>query len=127
MTRFISFAVALAFAGVLLVGCEGDNKDKQGLPAPPTPPAGTGTKEAKPTTPPAGTPTTPPAGAPTTPPTKTGDVLKDVTGAVQVATTCGLTGCTKPADPKKFVLKDGKPIAFCCDDCLNAYKKANNM
>ncbi len=121
MTRFLMLVVSLAFAGsLLLVGCE------EKKPAPPVP-----AKPDVPKVPEAPkTPTTPPAPKTTGALEVPGAAVANVQAAatdVAKATTCGMTGCTQPGNPLKTVVKDGKTIMFCCDKCMAAYKKANNI
>jgi hypothetical protein len=140
MTRFISIIVSLAFAGVLLVSCEEKAANPTTPPVPPKPTTTTTTTKTTQTTTEAPTPPAPTP--PATPPAPTAPKTTDATpapastlaGAVNAAgtaaaaaTTCGLAGCGKTVDPTKFIMKDGKPIAFCCQTCLDTYKKNNNL
>jgi len=124
MTRLMTLALALAFAGTLcLVGCD---EQKPAL-TPPTPPA-------------AKTPATPAIPATPAKPDekKVGDAtaaggnilgitVKDAAAKVEVAATCAKEGCKGPGNPAFKVAKDGKTMLFCCNDCLTAYKTANNI
>src|SRR5262245_49565559 len=124
MTRWISFLTCLAVAGCLCsLGCEGEK------PSNTPPPDKKAPGEGKPTPPP----------APTAPEKKTSDAatgaansaLAGINAAAKeaaAATTCGKAGCSAPG---KLTIscksKDGKPVLFCCDNCMSEYKKANNI
>ena len=128
MIRLFLLMVSLAFVGSLvLVGCEPENK-----PAAPKPPDMPKTPDVPktPTPPPA---PTPPAPAPKTgalniPGAEAGIAAVNATAKDAAAiTTCALAGCTSPGKPAFALVKDGKPLMFCCADCEEKYKKANNI
>jgi hypothetical protein len=128
MTRLFLSMVCLAFAGsLLLVSCEPPAENKT---VPPKLPDATKPPE-KPTPPPV--PSTPPAPAPKTgalniPGADAGIAAVNATAKDAAAiTTCALTGCTSPGKPAFALVKDGKPLMFCCADCESKYKKANNI
>lgn len=62
----------------------------------------------------ANTPATQPAKAPATQPAKAPDPKP-------VNTKCPVTG--EDIDPKVTTVYDGKTFAFCCEDCVKAFKK----
>jgi hypothetical protein len=113
--RILSSLSGLAFAGALflLAGCE-----EQSSPPPP--------KDSK---------------APEAPskksdePKKTSSAITGAASTIAAAATdaakeaikCGKEGCTAPGLPTKTLAHAGKTVHFCCDNCLNGYKKANNI
>ncbi len=131
MTRFIAFAISIAFVGCLcLVACEDQNKPKDtGTTGTTTPPKA---PEAPKTPPAPTTPTTPaPKTSDATPANPLGGAIASInTAANKVAdmTKCGMEGCGKAIDPKITpVTFEGKAYGFCCADCQAGFKKAKNI
>jgi hypothetical protein len=135
MSRWIvSSLAALTVAGLLAIaGCEENTPPK--TPANPTPPSGETTPPPKATTPtPPPTPSTPPKDEKKTASAiidstagTAGGILASATTEAQKALTCAKEGCSRPGIAGKSLVRDGKTLAFCCDGCLTAYKKANNI
>ena len=127
MTRWIVSIASLAFACCLfLAGC--DDKDKSGMQKPPPPPPAAG--DVKKDVPPV-----PPAGGTEKKTASATGAVNDLLGAAQgaakdaaAAMTCGKAGCTAPGKADvSCKSKDGKVVLFCCVNCRNDYKKANNI
>ena len=125
MTRLFLSLVGLAFAGsLLLVGCEPEK-----TPTPPTTPPKVDTPKVpdKAPTPPA-VPEPKKTGGLSIPGAESGVAAVNATAKdVATITTCALSGCTAPGKPTITLVKDSKPLMFCCADCQTKYKKANNI